>query len=167
MPATHIVGFHANTAGEVQVPLALDPGLDPRRTSYLSRLIQSWGKLPLALLNSLDIKNHRYAFIGSDDWSMYPLLQPGSLVLIDEGQRKIVNSGWTNEFERPIYFLEHRNGFVCSWCTLADTQLVLQPHPASMCSPEVYRYPAEIEVVGQVTGVAMLLNPERRRRTRA
>jgi len=29
----------------------------------------------------------------------------------DESRRKIVNSGWTNEFERPIYFLEHREGF--------------------------------------------------------
>ena len=165
--ATHIIGFTANTGGEVQVPLTLDPGLDTRRTSYLSRMIQSWGKLPLALLNSLDLKNHRYAFIGSDDWSMYPLIQPGALVLIDETQRKIVNSGWSNEFERPIYFLEHRNGFICIWCTLTEGQLVLQPHPASMCSPEVYRYPAEIEVVGQVTGVAMRLDPERRRRVRA
>ncbi len=164
---THLIGFNANTPGEVQIPLTLDPGIDPKRTSYLSRLIQSWGKLPLALLNSLDIKNHRYAFIGTDDWSMYPLIQPGSLVLIDETRRKIVNSGWSNEFERPIYFLEHRHGFVCVWCTLSDGQLVLQPHPASMCSPEVYRYPTDIEVVGQVTGVAMRLDPERRRRTRA
>ena len=165
--ATHMIGFQVGGNGDVQVPLALDPGLDPRRTSYLSRLIQKWGKLPLALLNSLDIKNHRYAFIGSDDWSMYPLIQPGSLVLIDESQRKIVNSGWSNEFERPIYFLEHRNGFACVWCTSMEGQIVLQPHPASMCSPEVFRFPEDIEVVGQVTGVAMRLDPERRRRTRA
>ncbi len=164
---THLIGFDAGESGEVQVPLALDPGLDPRRTSYLSRLIQKWGKLPLSLLNSLDIRNHRYAFIGSEDWSMYPLIQPGSLVLIDESQRKVVNSGWSNEFERPIYFLEHRNGFACVWCTLTEGQIVLQPHPASMCSPEVFRFPEDIEVVGQVTGVAMRLDPERRRRSRA
>jgi transcriptional regulator with XRE-family HTH domain len=164
---THLVGFSSGTSGEVQVPLALDPGLDPRRTSYLSRLIQKWGKLPLTLLNSLDIKNHRYAFIGSEDWTMYPLIQPGSLVLIDESLRKIVNSGWSNEFERPVYFLEHRAGFACSWCTLQDGQLVLQPHPASMSSPEVYRHPEDIEVIGQVTGIAMHLDPARRRPARA
>ena len=164
--STHLIGFNPSPGSEIQVPLALDPGLDPRRTSYLSRLIQSWGTLPLALLNSLDIKNHRYAFVGSEDWSMYPLIPPGSLVLVDESLHKIVNSGWSNEFERPIYFLEHRNGFACGWCTLTDGQLVVQPHPASMCSPEVYRYPAEIEVVGQITGVAMRLDPGRRRRAR-
>lgn len=98
---------------------------------------------------------------------MYPLVQPGALVLIDENRRKIVNSGWTSEFERPIYFLEHRQGFVIGWCTLNVNQLVVQPHPASLCSPEVYSYPAEIDVLGQISGVAMILDQGKRRRTRA
>lgn len=160
---THAIHFSPGNEGEVTVPLALDPGLDPRRTSYLSRVIQRWGKLPMALLENLDIANHRYGLIGSEDWSMYPLIQPGALVMVDENQRKIVNSGWSNEFERPIYFLEHRAGYACCWCTLNDGQLVLQPHPASMCSPQVFAFPEEIEVVGQVTGVAMHLDPARRR----
>jgi hypothetical protein len=119
------------------------------------------------LLNGWDLKGHRYAFIGTEDWSMYPLIHPGALVLIDETRRKVVNTGWTNEFERPIYFLEHRNGYVCCWCSLNDNQIVLQPHPASMCNPEVYSYPDEIDVIGQVTGVAMRLETAKRRRTRS
>ena len=94
------------------------PGVDLSKTTYLSRAIRRWGKLPLSLLNAVDLKHHRYAFIGSEDWSMYPILQPGALVLIDESRRKIVNSGWNNEFERPIYFLEHRAGCAVGWCTL-------------------------------------------------
>ncbi|HWB99717.1 MAG TPA: helix-turn-helix transcriptional regulator [Bryobacteraceae bacterium] len=163
---THLIGFGGDGHGEVQIPLSLDPGLDLRKTTYLSRLIQRWGKLPLSLLNGMDLKNHRYAFIGSEDWSMYPLIQPGALVLIDENRRKVVNAGWSNEFERPIYFFEHRKGYVCSWCTLNDNQMVLQPHPASMCYPEVYAYPEDIDVIGQVAGVAMLLDQAKRRRTR-
>ena len=89
--------------------VALDPGIDLRRTTYLSRMIQRWGKLPIMLLNGMELKSHRYAYIGSEDWSMYPLIQPGSLVVIDETRRKIVNSGWSHESERPIYFLEHRD----------------------------------------------------------
>ncbi|MGI8990251.1 MAG: helix-turn-helix domain-containing protein [Bryobacteraceae bacterium] len=163
---THLIGFAANGHGDVQVPLALDPGIDLRRTTYLSRMIQRWGKLPMAMLSGLDLKQFRYAFIGTEDWSMYPMIQPGSMVLIDDGQRKIVSSGWTNEFERPIYFLEHRGGFAFGWCTLNDKQLVLQPHPASMCSPEIYRFPDEIDVIGQVTGVAMRLDQVKPRRAR-
>ena len=164
---THLIGFGSEVQGEVRVPLVLDPGADLRKTSYLSRIIQRWGKLPLALLNGLDMKNHRYAFIGSEDWSMYPIVQPGALVLIDESHRKIVTSGWSNEFDRPIYFLEHRKGFVFGWCALNGKQLVLQPHPASPCLPAVYSYPEEIDVIGQISGVAMILDQGKRRRARA
>jgi hypothetical protein len=162
--STHLIGFSSPNQGDAPLPLSLDPGIDLSRTTYLSRMIQRWGRLPLAVLRGLDLKNHRYGFIGSEDWSMYPLLAPGALVLIDESRRKIVNSGWTNEFERPIYFFEHRNGYSCAWCHLSENQLVLQPHPASMCNSEVYSFPADIDVIGQVTGVAMRLDPGRRRR---
>jgi len=163
---THPIGFSAEDHGEVVVPLSLDPGLDLRQTTYISRMIQKWGRVPLMLLNGLDLKNHRYGFIGTEDWLMYPLLQPGSFVLIDETRRKLVTSGWTHEFERPIYFFEHRNGYACCWCNLTENQIVLQPHPASMCNPEIYAYPNDIDVVGQVVGLAMRLDQGKRRRIR-
>lgn len=164
---THPIRFSPNGFGSVQVPLSLDPGLDIRKTTYLSRMIQRWGRLPLVLLNSLDLEDHRYAYIGSEDWFMYPLIQPGSLVLIDETKRTIQSDGWTNEFERPIYFLEHRDGYVCGWCSLMEDRLLLQPHPASMSTPQFYEYPKEIDVVGQVTGVAMRLDQRKKRRARS
>lgn len=163
---THLVGFSADGYGDISVPLSLDPGVDLKKTSYLSRLIQRWGKLPLALLDGIDPKNQRYALIGSEDWTMYPIIQPGSLVVIDETRRKIASGGWTTEFERPIYFFEHRNGYAFGWCTLADTRLILQPHPASMYPSEVYTYGEDIDVLGQITGVAMTLDHGKRRRTR-
>jgi transcriptional regulator with XRE-family HTH domain len=164
---THAIHFQTHNHGEVLLPLALDPGLDLSKTTYLSRMIQRWGKLPLMLLHGLDFKTHRYAFVGTEDWSMYPLLQPGSLLLIDETKRKIVPTGWTNEFERPIYFFEHRDGYACGWCNLDGNKLVLQPHPASMCSAQVFIYPDEIDVIGQVSGVAMRLDQAKRRRAAA
>ena len=98
---------------------------------------------------------------------MYPLLQPGSFLTLDETSRRISMSGWTNEMERPIYFLEHRRGYACGWCSLNDDRLILQPHPASQCQPEVYAYPQDIDIVGQVTGVAMRLDQGRRRHVRS
>ena len=94
---------------------------------------------------------------------MFPILRPGSLVLIDESRRKIARSGWSNEFDRPIYFLEHRSGFVCSWCAVEGDHLLVQPHPASEKQPSIFRFPDEVDVIGQVTGVAMVLEPDRRR----
>ena len=167
IPQTHPVGFRPDDRGDVLVPLSLDPGIDLRRTTYLSRMIQRWGKLPLLLIERLQLKEHRYAYIGTEDLFMYPLLQPGSLVMIDDTQRRIVNSGWTNEFERPIYFFEHRQGYVCAWCSMSENRLILQPHPASECTPQVFQYPDEIDIVGQLTGVAMPLEPVRKRRPRS
>ena len=167
VPQTHLVSFQSDVQGEVLLPISLDPGVDLRRTTYLSRMIQRWGKIPLLFLDPLNIKENRYAFIGTDDWFMYPLLQPGSFLIIDETQRRIANVGWSNEFERPIYFFEHRKGYSCGWCYLNGDQLVLQPHPASLCSPEVYKYPKDIDLVGQVTGVAMRLDQGRKRRIRS
>jgi transcriptional regulator with XRE-family HTH domain len=161
---THLAGFTVEGAapGHVQVPLSLDPGLDLSRTTFLSRFIQSWGVLPLMLVGSIDLRNHRYGFLGLDDWFMYPLLSPGSLVLIDETRRKIEKAGWKNQFERPMYFLEHRDGWLCSWAALTGETLVAMPHPDSEMEPRLFRYPEEVDIVGRVAGVANRLDFTRR-----
>lgn len=164
LDATHEVRLGHDA--EFTIPQSLDCDGDPARTTFLSNLIRRWGKFPLGALNGLDLRAHRYGFIGLEDWSMYPILQPGSLVLIDESRRKVINSGWTNEFDRPIYFLEHRHGYLCCWCSVAGHRLTLHPHPASQVIPSSYQHPAEVEVIGQVTGVAMLLEWRKRRHAR-
>jgi len=156
---THLVGFGPGHFGSALLPLALDPGIDLSKTTYLSRMIQRWGTLPLMLLNRLNPENYRYALVGTEDWSMHPIIQPGALVVIDESRRKITSGTWTTEFERPIYFLEHRNGYVLGWCNLEEGRLIQFPHPSSQMAPQVFDYPEAIDVVGQVTAVAMQFAP--------
>jgi transcriptional regulator with XRE-family HTH domain len=154
---THLIGISPGPNGHLLAPLAVDPILDGEQTVFLSGLIQRWGRLPMALLKGFDVRNRRYGLIGQDDRTMYPILPPGSLVVIDDSRRKIAHQGWNTEFERPIYFFELRDGYACGWCDLAGDRLIVQPHPASGCRPAVYTHPTEIEVIGQVTGVAMCL----------
>jgi transcriptional regulator with XRE-family HTH domain len=162
---THVVELSSN--GSVTIPPAADCEIDLNQTTFLSRLMRRWGKLPLAFFNGMDVKQHRYGFIGLEDWSMYPILQPGSLVLLDESRRKIASEGWINEFDRPIYFLELRDGYQCGWCMLAGDRLLVQPHPASHAKVRVYGYPGDVDIIGQVVGVAMLLETRKRRRSRS
>jgi transcriptional regulator with XRE-family HTH domain len=166
LQATHVIGFTPRDQTEFQAPVALDPGIDPAKTEFLSRMIQRWGKLPLTLLNRLDLRNHLYGLIGTEDWFMYPIIPPGSLVVIDESRRRVAEGGWSSEHDRPVYFLEHREGYACAWCSLREDRLVLQPHPASPCEPEFFSYPDQIEVIGQVTEVAMNIDPAERRKPR-
>ncbi len=162
---THPLGFKPPVRAQVEWPIELDPSFDLKKTSYLSRQVQRWGRLPLVLLNSLDLKHHRYAFIGVDDWSMYPILPPGSFVQIDEAKHRISNQGWVHEYERPIYFLEYRSGYRCGWCTEREGILIVQPYSTSHASPDVLRFPADVDVIGQVVGVAMRLDLAKRRHT--
>jgi transcriptional regulator with XRE-family HTH domain len=161
--ATHAIGLQPHSA--VTVPQPLDAAVDITRTTFLSQLLRRWGKAGLGLLNGFDLRRHRYGLIGTEDWSMYPVLHPGSIVLIDERRRRIASAGWSSELDRPIYFLEHRAGYRCGWCTCSGGQLIYQPHPASQQPAEIFDA-AQIDVLGQVTGVAMLLEGARRQPAR-
>ena len=71
------------------VPQPADSEIDLNSTTFLSHIVRRWGKTGLSFLNGWDLRQHRYGFIGLEDWSMYPVLRPGSLVLIDESRRRI------------------------------------------------------------------------------
>jgi transcriptional regulator with XRE-family HTH domain len=157
---THTVQIKAR--GPAPDASAPEQELDWSKTAFLSQ----WGKAPLSFLNSAGSRPCRYGLIGLEDWSMYPILRPGSLVVIDESRRKIASGGWTNEFDRPIYFFEHRTGFLCGWSTLDGDRLLILPHPSAQRPPSLFRYPVEIDVIGQVVGVAMTLGSDKRRQPR-
>src|SRR3989442_11048691 len=46
-PKTHLAAPPAS----LRLPMRFDPGFDPRRTEYLSRMVESWGQLEGALFN--------------------------------------------------------------------------------------------------------------------
>ena len=152
-PKTHLAAGPAR----LRVPIRFDPAFDPSRTEFLTRMVERWGDLEGTLFDRTS--GQLYGYVGLNDRMMDPLLRPGSLVLVDPNQQKIRNSGWTNEYERPIYFIELRDGFRCCWCRCEEGQLILVSHPLSACAPEVYRFPDEAEIIGQVIGVATRLGP--------
>jgi hypothetical protein len=83
------------------------------------------------VLKQLDLRNFLCGHIGLEDYTLFPLIRAGSFVEIDEHQNKVKPGNWQNEFDRPIYFVELRGGFACSWCELDGNQLVLVPSPQS------------------------------------
>jgi transcriptional regulator with XRE-family HTH domain len=142
---------------EVRIPVRLDPAFDPRRTTNLGRMIEQWGVVPLAHLSQFSNTNYAYAYLGSEDWTMYPILLPGSFLQVDESRNTVQTGMWRSEYQRPIYFVETRAGYTCGWCTLERGSLVLHPHPLSPESVRTFRHPSEAEIIGQVVGIAMRL----------
>ncbi len=154
---THLIP-PSPAAQKVRMPTAMDVGFDPEKTRDLFRMIEDWGSVPLSFLEHLEKSKYIYAFLGRSDLTMHPLLLPGSFLQIDPERNAIQQNGaWRAEYERPIYFLETRDGYLCSWCSKEGAQVIIQPHPLSPVCARVFKYPHEIEVVGQVVGVAMRL----------
>lgn len=100
----------------------------------------------------------RYGYIGLSDRRMTPILRPGSMVVVDTVIRNIDENDWSTEYDRPLYFVETREGYRCGWFLKLKSRLVMQPHMLSHCAPEAWRIPAEAEVVGKVVGVTTYLN---------
>ncbi len=152
---THLVNLEEiDPTKTATFPVRFDPGFRVEETNLVSRMVQVWGEVPIALLQQLDIRHGQYGFIGLQDYTMYPLLRPGSFVFIDDHLQDIRASQWRTEFDRPIYFVELRSGYACCWCERRGDELLLIPHPLS--SRPHRTLPAhEAEIIGQVTAVAM------------
>jgi hypothetical protein len=142
---------------QVRIPVRMDPGFNPNRTDDLTRRVETWGYLEPFLTQGKE--KYWVGYIGLEDRTMGPMIRPGSLVLVDPSRQEVRNSGWNNEFERPIYFLDTRSGYACGWCQRDSDNLILQPHPLSDCPARVFRWPSQAEVIGQVVGLGMLLVP--------
>jgi transcriptional regulator with XRE-family HTH domain len=153
-PLTHLMAPPVS----LRIPVRFDPAFDPRRTEFLSRMVERWGHFE-GVLTSCNGR-YRYGYIGLSDRRMLPLLRPGSIVLVDVSARQIDDQDWTSEHDRPMYFVELRDGYRCGWFYRDGSRLVMQPHPLSRCLTESWRMPEEAEIVGRVAGVVTRL-PER------
>ena len=155
-PRSHLSDVMASTTG-MQVPLRMDPAFDSRRTTHLGRMVEQWGLVPLSYLSQFATSDFTYGYVGSQDFTMYPLLRPGTFIQVDELRTKVLEGTWGSEYERPIYFVDTREGPTCCWCSIRHDEIILQPHPLSPVHVRVLRHPQEAEVLGQVVGVAMRL----------
>jgi transcriptional regulator with XRE-family HTH domain len=154
---THLIQDFARLE-TCELPVRLDPLFDDKKTSYIRRMIQEWGVRPIAALQSLQDSEYTYGYVGTEDYTLYPMIMPGTFVQIDPKIMSIETGPWVSDFERPVYFLETHDSYICGWCALISSrEIQVQPHALSGLPARNFRYPDEVEVVGRVVGVAMKL----------
>lgn len=164
VPRTHLLDGGADPETEkILLPVQFKPEFHLEKTNLLARVVEKWGEIPVGFLQHLDLRKSVYGYVGLEDYTLFPLIRPGSLVQIDADQRKISAERWKTEFDRPIYFVELRGGYVCSWCQVDRGQLIVIPHPHSHQDIRRFDYPSQAEIVGRVTGVAMTIVGEKLR----
>src|SRR5262245_57563779 len=100
-PLSHLTQVFSNTQ-TVQVPVRMDPGYDPAKTSNLGRMVELWGAVPFIYLERLSKLPFTYGYVGTEDLTMYPILPPGSFIQVDESRNKVRRGGWRSEYKRPI-----------------------------------------------------------------
>jgi transcriptional regulator with XRE-family HTH domain len=156
-PRTHLLEGHLTDSETVTLPLRFrsDGALD--NTNLLSKLVAIWGDIPVGLVERLSPERALYGYIGLKDFTLFPLYRPGTFVQIDVNQRRVLAGPPHTMEERPVYFVELRDGYACSWCERKQNLLLLVPHPLSPVKTRQLIYPQEGEIVGRVTGVAMRL----------
>ena len=156
LPRTHLIGkLNDSPAPTLQTPVTIKDGMDLGKTNLLSQMLDHWNGMPASLFGSKDRETFVYGYVGTEDFTLDPLIRPGSLVEIDSSQRKVDRGGWLNEYDRPIYFVELRDSYACAWCESGAGKLLLIPHPKSPSQVRDVRYPADSEIVGRVTAVLM------------
>jgi transcriptional regulator with XRE-family HTH domain len=114
----------------------------------------------LTVEDGLSSVPYRRGIIGKLDRTLDPMIPPGSIVHIDTQKRAIsTRKDWSHEFQRPIYFLMTRDAYICGWCELDRTSdwLTVIPHPLSPASSRRWKYRTQIENVGRVRCVSILL----------
>jgi transcriptional regulator with XRE-family HTH domain len=104
--------------------------------------------------------HYRRGIIGRRDRTMEPMILAGSIVLIDTQKRSIAKRrDWSNEFDRPIYFLLTRTSYFCGFCDLdkSGEHLMLVPHALSPQTEDAeerrWKYRKQVEVIGTVAAV--------------
>ena len=159
-PRTHIITPRPDDSAETGTNDEADCQPAPQKTTLFSGLMEILGDNPVPLLRHTNLRNFLYGCIGTSDFTLSPLIAPGSFVQIDPRQTRVRSESMQlvagrSEWARPIYFLDMRTAYLCGWCELKNGILTLIPHPNSGLRTRTFRYPQEIEVVGQVVSVFM------------
>ena len=128
------------------------------QTNLVHRMSQGLGEMPLFLVQHAGVRDVLYGYIGTEDYTLAPLIRPGASVQIDPHQNKVVKNAGPSEYDRPVYFVELRdNRYACSWCDYEESRLLLVSAPMSPVPIRSLRYPQDAEIVGPVPGIAMLI----------
>ena len=68
LPKTHLTQLEVyDTDKTVSFPVRFDRSFDVDNTNLLSRMVEVWGEVPIALIQHLDLRHSLYGYIGLQD----------------------------------------------------------------------------------------------------
>jgi transcriptional regulator with XRE-family HTH domain len=152
---TYLVGPAPEDAERVILPREIREKLRTEPTNLVPKMIASWNDIPATLLQQMGWHKSLYGYVGMKDYTLHPFVRPGSFVEIDPRKKRVGPPKWHNDHERPVFFVELREKYVCTWLERHGNNLILVPSPESGGHVQPVRYPGEATIVGQVTVITM------------
>ena len=153
LPHTYVIGPVPDVyKATMQEAAKLRDKLQVERTNLVRKMIETWDEVPL-VIQLMAGSDALYGYVGMDDYTLYPFVRPGAFVRIDPRQKKIPSVGWHSDHDRPIFFVELRKHYICTWCEMLDGRLILVPSQQSKRRVQQVRYPAEATIVGRVMAI--------------
>ncbi len=137
-------------------PVSSDSDRAPDTTALLSQFVAPWGDSLAAFLAYFVDKRFLFGKVGKNDRFLFPLVLPGSLLVIDPSQTTLPTHQQGSHWKRPIYFLQLPSEYLCGYCELlSNGRLLLRPHPDSPAESREIAFPDESKVIGRVTSIAI------------
>ena len=158
LPNTHLVGALEPLYGPATGRMATG---QKEKTQLVSRMFMGLEGAEADLFPSGSAFPAVYGYIGTKDYTLFPVIRPGAYVQIDPARRRIETGKWVSPYQRPIYFVELRGEYACSWCEEREGKLLLVPYPSSGHTVREFRRSVEAEVIGRVTAVTMRITEPR------
>src|SRR5258708_6374562 len=156
LPKTHLTRYQSlEESSAIELPVRFDASWNLNETHLLSRIVETWGRIPLTLLSRLDLRHRLYGYIGLKDYTLYPLIKPGSFVQINPEIKKLKSHIGRTEFDRPIYFIDLRSEYACGWCEMLGDKLLVVPHPLSPSKIRPFALPHQAQILSQLIYLTM------------
>lgn len=149
----------ANTPEEV--PALPNRAPSPIPTDRWQLLLKEWREWPTLL--SMTFPNPgklEYQILRIHQSSIFkgldPLIRPDSVVLLDESVKLpyTQNHRQLQDWQRPIYALQHNTQILCGYLDNDGTHVSLVPHPQASSSPRISFLKHQVQLLGEVIGVA-------------
>lgn len=133
---------------------------------FLGQLVERWEKVPFFLRESIeplsglkDASMDNFFWIGGKQDVLHPYLINGLLALVNRRRRRPVHFASKSLYQQPVYVLLKRDGtYLCACCSIENGTLVVHPYSMDFHRADVFRYPHDVEVVGQIVMIARKLN---------
>jgi transcriptional regulator with XRE-family HTH domain len=108
VPNTHLLDSGADLETEkVSLPVQFKPEFRLEKTNLLARVVEKWDEIPVGFLPHLDLRKSVYGYIGLEDYTLFPLIRPGSLVQMrtarGESRSREISSWHSKCFSAPCW----------------------------------------------------------------